>query len=100
MIEIVLVFLILLPYVLYLYSKDMKEKKGKVHLFGIYGFFGLPGKGKTMCMCKYLQNMRRKYGDKIYIMTNFHYNDEDFAFSSWKDLLKEYDKPLICAWEY
>jgi hypothetical protein len=78
----------------------IKETRNKpIHLYGIYGFFGLPGKGKTMAMSKYLNDMREKYGDKIYIMTNYYYENQDFAFSSWKDLLKEYDKPLICAWD-
>lgn len=32
-------------------------------------------------------------------MTNYFYNDEDFHFESWKDLLKDYDKPLVVAWD-
>ena len=80
--------------------QQQKDKKARgVHLYGIYGFFGLPGKGKTMAMCKRLADMRKQYGDQIYIMTNFCYNDEDFVFTSWKDLLKEYDKPLLVAWD-
>lgn len=75
-----------------------KEEK-KVHLYGIYGFFGLPGKGKTMAMVYLLNRYRKKYGDKIYIMTNFHFKGQDFEFRSWRDLLKEYDKPLVCAWD-
>ena len=77
----------------------LRKEEKKVHLYGIYGFFGLPGKGKTMAMVYLLNRYRKKYGDKIYIMTNFHYKDQDFEFKSWKDLLKEYDKPLICAWD-
>lgn len=99
MITIVLTFIVLFPVVLFLHQLDLSRARGKVHLFGIYGFFGLPGQGKTMCMCRQLSQMRKKYGDKIYIMTNFNYNDEDFQFKSWKDLLKEYDKPLIVAWD-
>lgn len=75
-----------------------KEEK-KVHLYGIYGYFGLPGKGKTMGLVYQLRYLRKRYGDKIYIMTNFHYDDEDFKFTSWRDLLKEYDRPLVCAWD-
>lgn len=89
--------LLLLPYLL---IKSLKDKKDMgVHLYGIYGFFGLPGKGKTMAMCRELKNLRQQYGNKIYIMTNFNYNDEDFAFTSWRDLLKDYDKPLVVAWD-
>lgn len=94
---ILLKILVLLPYLLYLKFRDVKETQ--LRLYGIYGFFGLPGKGKTMAMSKYLQNMRKRYGNDIYIMTNYFYNDQDFAFGSWRDLLKEYDKPLIVAWD-
>lgn len=97
MLIVILKTIVLLPYLIYRAIKDKKEKG--IHLYGIYGFFGLPGKGKTMAMCHELQNLRKTYGDNIYIMTNFCYNDEDFAFTSWKDLLKEYDKPLVCAWD-
>lgn len=97
MILLILKTIVLLPYLLF--KKIVDKKNQGVHLFGIYGFFGLPGKGKTMAMSRYLKNMRKRYGDKIYIMTNYCYNDQDFEFNSWKDLLKEYDKPLICAWD-
>ena len=87
----------LLPYLIYRAIVDRKEQG--VHFYGIYGFFGLPGKGKTMAMCHELRRLRELYGDQIYIMTNFCYTDEDFPFTSWRDLLKEYDKPLVCAWD-
>lgn len=97
MLLVFLKVLILLPYLIY---KKIIDRKGQgVHLYGIYGYFGLPGKGKTIAMCKRLKELREKYGDSIYIMTNFCYNDEDFSFTGWKDLLKEYDKPLVCAWD-
>lgn len=89
--------IILFPYLLFKAIKDKKEKG--IHLYGIYGYFGLPGKGKTMAMCHELKEARKRYGKNIYIMTNFCYNDEDFQFTSWKDLLKEYDKPLLVAWD-
>lgn len=86
-----------LPYFLYRYFRDLKSQQ--LRLYGIYGYFGLPGKGKTMTMCYELQRLRKKYGDQIYIMTNFYYKDEDFHFSGWKDLLEEYDRPLVVAWD-
>ena len=97
MLIVILKAIILSPYLVYRKILDVKARG--VHLFGIYGFFGLPGRGKTMAMCNELKRLRDRYGDKIYIMTNFCYNDEDFQFTSWKDLLKEYDKPLVCAWD-
>ena len=81
--------------------KKIKTKKQDrpVHLYGIIGFFGLPGKGKTMALVNQLENYRKKYGDKIYITTNFNYKNEDFPFKSWKMLLKPYDKPIVVAWD-
>ena len=80
-------------------KRIIKKEEKKPHLYGIYGFFGLPGAGKTMAMVWQLEMYRRKYGNKIYIMTNFHYQGQDFEFTTWKDLLKDYDKPLVCAWD-
>lgn len=97
MLLVILKVILLSPYLIYKKIKDTRNMP--VHLYGIYGYFGLPGKGKTMAMCNELKRLRKKYGDSIYIMTNFCYNDEDYSFTSWKDLLKDYDKPLVCAWD-
>lgn len=97
MLIVILKIIALLPYLIYRKLKDNKECQ--LRLYGIYGYFGLPGKGKTMAMCNELKKLREAYGDQIYIMTNFCYKDEDYQFTSWKDLLKEYDKPLVCAWD-
>ena len=91
-------FIIYLPAIIVGYIIDMRDNRG-VHLYGIYGFFGLPGKGKTMAMCYRLKELRRMYGNDILITTNFCYDDEDFAFTTWKQLLKNYDKPLVVAWD-
>lgn len=100
MILVILAFIVLLPVLLWLKAvDDVKAKKEGLRLYGIYGYFGLPGTGKTMAMCKELADLRKKYKDKIYITTNFCYTDEDFPFKGWKDLLKNYDKPLIVAWD-
>ena len=97
MLYVILKTIVLFPYLLWHAYLDKKEKG--IHLYGIYGYFGLPGKGKTMAMCNELERLRKLYGYNIYIMTNFCYDDEDFSFTSWKDLLKEYDKPLVVAWD-
>lgn len=89
--------ILLFPFLLVRYLWE--KRSGGIRMYGIYGYFGLPGKGKTMAMCHELKQLRKKYGDQIYIMTNFCYEDEDFVFSSWKDLLVPYDKPLVCAWD-
>lgn len=85
---------------LYRLIKDLILKVDRpLNLYGIYGFFGLPGKGKSMAMTYELERLRSKYGDKIYICTNYFYEGQDFHLDSWKMLLKEYDKPLIVAFD-
>lgn len=71
----------------------------KPHLYGIYGYFGLPGRGKTMGLTWELEKLRKKHGEDIYICTNYFYENQDFAFEGWEQLLTEYDKPLIVAWD-
>ena len=99
MITILLTFLLTLPITIYLAFKDLKEKKGKIHLYGIYGFFGLPGRGKTLSMSKKLLELRKKYGNRILITTNYGFKEQDFEFTDWKQLLDKYDKPLVVAWD-
>ena len=82
-----------------LYRSIKYKKDKKPHLYGIYGFFGLPGQGKTMGMSWELSNLRKKYGDDIYIFTNYGFKQEDESFNNWRMLLKEYDKPAIFAWD-
>lgn len=71
----------------------------KIHLYGIWLYCGLYGQGKTMALTEYLTRMRDKYGDKIYISTNYGFKDEDFPLDNWKDLLTEYDRPVIFGYD-
>ena len=65
-------FILLLPLLIYLKTcDDLEQKKEGLRMYGIYGFFGLPGTGKTMAMCRELAILRKKYGNAIYITTNF-----------------------------
>ena len=82
---------------IYRFYKNRDDNKP--HLYGIYGFFGLPGYGKTMCMSEELLRLREKYGDEIYIFTNYGFLEEDAPFDNWRMLLKEYDKPAVFAWD-
>ena len=93
----ILKIIVLFPYLVY--RKIIDKKESGVHLYGIYGYFGLPGKGKTMAMCQELTRLREIYGDSIYIMTNFCYDDEDFQLTHWQDLLTDYDKPIVVAYD-
>jgi ATP-dependent Clp protease ATP-binding subunit ClpX len=52
-----------------------------------------------MSLVHYLEEQRRLYSDKIYIITNFYYAGEDSHLMDWKMLLEEYDKPVIFAWD-
>lgn len=78
--------------------RKFKNRKN-THLYGIWCFVGLPGYGKTMSLVNYLDNQRRKYGDGIIIITNFFYAGEDHHLQNWEMLLKEYDRPVIFAWD-
>lgn len=99
MLFVILEIIAFFPVIFGLALYDRIKSRGKVHLYGIRGYFGLPGTGKTMAMCKELKRLRRKYGDKIYICTNFNFIDEDFAFKTWHQLTESYDKPLVVAWD-
>ena len=76
-----------------------RNRDRRIHLYGIWCFVGLPGAGKTMSLVNYLDRMRRRYGDKIYIITNFYYAGEDDHLEDWNVVLPEYDKPVIFAWD-
>lgn len=77
--------------------KNRNEKQ--IHLFGIYGFFGLPGQGKTLSMTAELMGLRKKFGNDIYIFTNYGFKQEDKPFNNWRMLLDTYDKPCVFAWD-
>ena len=79
---------------------EQRQKGGKkLHLYGIWCFVGIYGGGKTMSLVEYLEKMRRKYGDRILIATNFYYENQDFHIKSWQCLLKKYKKPVIFAYD-
>lgn len=69
------------------------------HPYGLYFFCGLPGTGKTIYMSKMLADYRAKYGNSIYIATNYNFKLQDFAIDGYKDILKIYDKPIIVGYD-
>lgn len=92
--------LMYMPYLLFKKREDLKNNKnGDPVLYGIYGIFGLPGTGKTLSLSRELQKIRKQYGDKVLITTNYYYKDQDFPFDDWKILLNDYDRPLVVAWD-
>lgn len=76
-----------------------RRKDKKLHLYGIWLFCGLYGQGKTVSLTEYLMRMKKKYGDRIYICTNYGFKGEDFPLTDWHQLLKEYDKPIIFGYD-
>jgi len=80
-------------------ARAIKNRGKNTHLYGIWCFVGLPGAGKTMSLVHYLDTQRRKYGDKIKIITNFFYAGQDEHLEDWKMLMVEYDRPVIFAWD-
>ena len=52
-----------------------------------------------MTMTKIAKDYREKYGDKIYICSNFGLLIQDFAYDSLTQLKQQYDKPIIFFWD-
>lgn len=77
----------------------LKNPRKTLHLYGIWLYCGLYGGGKTMALTQYLTRMRQRYGDKIYISTNYGFKGEDFPLENWKELLTEYDRPVIFGYD-
>lgn len=71
----------------------------KPHLFGVRCVTGMYGCGKTVTMTKIALDFRRKYGDKIFICSNFGLSIQDFPFNSINQTIKQYDKPIIFLWD-
>ncbi len=76
------------------------KKYGKpLNLFGIRCITGMYGQGKTMAMSKIALDFRKKYGNDIYICSNYGLLIQDFAFTDTNQLLEVYDKPVIFFWD-
>lgn len=95
---VVLKMFVLFPFLL-VYSIWDKKKNPRCKIYGIEGYFGLMGQGKTLSMTRRLMKLREKYGSNIIICTNYNFKNQDFAFTNWHQLLQDYKKPLIVAWD-
>ena len=71
----------------------------KPHLYGVRCVTGMYGCGKTVTMTKLALDYRKKYGDKIYICTNFGLAIQDFPFENINQTIQQYDKPVIFMWD-
>lgn len=68
------------------------------NVYGVWLYVGLPGRGKTVSMVEYLYRMKKKWGDKIRVYTNFGFALEDGPIKHWRDLLEiEHNVPVIFA---
>lgn len=76
------------------------KKYGKpLHLFGIRCITGMYGQGKTTVLVYLGEKYRKKYGDSIYICSNFGFKLQDFSFDSIKQISENYNKPIIFLWD-
>lgn len=66
-----------------------------VHLQGIYAYVGEVGSGKTIAMTTHGLNFRNKFGDKIYICSNYNVIFQDFPYLGLQTLVADYDKPVL-----
>lgn len=89
----------LIPYLIKDLFLKLTTKDRKLHLYGIHGYVGLYGQGKTIALTQYAYNLRKKYGDKIYIASNYFLSFQDFPIEHWKQLLDDYDKPIVFLYD-
>lgn len=76
------------------------KKNQKPYFYGIQGFLGMYGSGKTITMVHKLNDYRKFYGDKIYIFTNFNYKFQTAPISDdFNEFFKMYDKPVIFCFD-
>lgn len=76
----------------YRYGEDLR-------LYGIRCVVGMYGMGKTMSMTMLANDYRKKYGDKIYICSNYNLKIQDFAFADINQVAITYDRPVIFFWD-
>lgn len=57
-------------------------------LYGVWMYVGMYGKGKTVSMTARLYNLRRVYGDKIRIYTNYGFKLEDGPINGWRHMVE------------
>lgn len=72
-----------------------KQQVPELKDFWLYA--GMRGRGKTLTMTQFLIRMRKKWGNKILICTNYNFKLQDFAFTDWKMFQQDFNKPIIFA---
>lgn len=89
----------LIPYLFKDFFTYLFKKDRNLRLYGIHAYVGLYGQGKTIALTQYAYNLRKKYGDKIYIASNYYLSFQDFAIEHWQQLLDYYDKPVLFLYD-
>lgn len=98
---------------LQIFESFKQKKRHEIPLherYGLYGFLGLAGRGKTISMVYSLLLVRKKYKNRVYIVTNFPCKLADYVLphiqdkngetkTDYRPLLKFYDKPVFVAWD-
>lgn len=92
---------------LFEFFRDKKDHKIPLsERYGINCYLGLAGSGKTISMVKRLYDLRKKYGNDIYIITNFKTPLANYIMkkksngkTDYSILLNFYNKPVVCAWD-
>lgn len=69
------------------------------HLFGVRCITGMYGQGKTMAMTYLALKYRKKFGNDIYICSNFGLGIQDFEFDNIDLLTMQFDKPILYFWD-
>lgn len=69
------------------------------HLYGIRCITGMYGCGKTVTMTFIANRLRKKYGDNIYICSNYGLSIQDFPFECISYITIDYDKPIVFFWD-
>ncbi len=79
--------------------KKSSEGQNKPHIYGIKCVTGMYGQGKTVTMTYLANKFRNKYGNDIFIMSNYGLSIQDKEFNSIEDITKNYDKNVIFFWD-
>ena len=91
-------FCLLVYYIFKDIINNIKNRKNnKFNFSDYYGIklvCGRTGGGKNMTVNHLICQRREKYGDNVYIATNYNHKKADFKFTTLEEIIKKYDKPI------
>jgi len=79
--------------------RRLKRFGRPLHFYGIRCVCGMYGQGKSVVLTKIGSDYRKKYGNDIYICSNYGFSLQDFAFEDIEQVSFVYDKPIIFLWD-